>query len=212
MLLLKASRPMSSPLSPIVFFLFVIMLPSESSARLFRKKTSRKYKKNSKIHDSSLRRLWDNFRHVQRNALYRSGQLSSRRLKHYVKKYGIKSIINLRGINKNKKWWQTEKRVTQECGVKFYNVAMNARELTPPKKIKKLLRWYKTAPRPILVHCKTGTDRSGEAAAIWKFKKQRKGVKKALKHLSLWYGHLSLRYPKKHFLIKNWKRLNMPAI
>jgi hypothetical protein len=48
-------------------------------------------------------------------------------------------------------------------------------------------------------------DRSGEAAALWVLEEQGKPKKDALKHLSLKYGYLKFRRPKKHLLISIWQ-------
>lgn len=146
----------------------------------------------------------ENFHVVQKNKLYRSGQLSPKRLTYYIKKYGIKTVINLRGENHDKKWWQQERDVTLAHDVAFYNIPMSADELTSRDKLIELLNIYDTAPLPLLIHCRVGVDRTGEAAAIWVMEKMGKSNKKALEQLSLTHRHFSFMHPNKTKLISIW--------
>jgi protein tyrosine/serine phosphatase len=157
-----------------------------------------------KIHINSFKKLWDNFHTVERGVFYRSGQLKPNHLAKYIKKHGIKTVINLRGENQSCKWWKAEKCVTANLGVKFYNLRFCAQILESKNNLKKLLYLYKKAPRPILVHCLGGADRTGEAAALWVLEQQHKNKKAALKQLSIRYGYCRFKHPDKYFLVKHW--------
>ena len=50
----------------------------------------------------------DNFHVVVAGQVYRSGQMNTSELTHTIQKYGIKSVLNLRGENLATKWHQTE--------------------------------------------------------------------------------------------------------
>ena len=50
----------------------------------------------------------NNFHEVIPGEMYRSAQLSDGELTMYVKKYNIKSVINLRGENPTKDWYNNE--------------------------------------------------------------------------------------------------------
>ena len=85
---------------------------------------------------------------------------------------------------------------------------MSAITLPSKKNIAKLLRLYDTTKTPILIHCRGGADRTGEAAAIWKIIKQNESKHKAKKQLSLKYRHFKIRTPEKDFFIKIFKGKN----
>jgi len=149
----------------------------------------------------------DNFYEVEKNTFYRSKQLTHKKLRYYIKKFGIKTIINLRGENTHRKWWRREKMVTEEFGVKFYNIPMSAYRNPKKRQISFLIDLYKTskmAPRPILVHCHGGADRTGEAAALWVLTQQKRSKSIALKQLSLKYGYIKWRAPLKRQFIKTF--------
>lgn len=136
----------------------------------------------------TVKEVFDNFYEVEPGKLYRSKQLTGGHLDSYIKKYGIKSVINLRGINKNKKWWQNEKNAVLKNEVDFYNISMSAVRLPGRENILKLMKIYDHAKYPILVHCQGGADRTGLAVAFYKIL-QGESNKKALEHLALRYGH-----------------------
>lgn len=131
----------------------------------------------------------DNFHAVQTGAFYRSAQLSAKTLDSYIKKYKIKTVINLRGEHPESSWWVGEKEVTQKNGVEFFNIDLNASKLTGKNKIRKILKIFGTAPHPMLVHCKAGRDRAGEVSALWALDQQHQSNKKALEQLFIKYGH-----------------------
>lgn len=147
----------------------------------------------------------DNFHTVQDKHLYRSAQLSPDRLKYYIKHHDIKSVINLRGKHPNRSWWQKEAKLLSSLNVELHNIGMSAKTLPSRENLKTLLGLYKTLPRPILIHCHGGADRTGEAAALWKIEQQKTSRKRALKQLSLSFRHIKSYYPAKRFLIKIWQ-------
>ncbi|WP_457563400.1 tyrosine-protein phosphatase [Caminibacter pacificus] len=111
--------------------------------------------------------FWFNFHEVD-EGVYRSAQLTPWRLKKIIKKYGIKTIINLRGNNKNY-LYKREKEICEEMGVEYYTVALLSRSPERIKKheLEKLIHILKTAKKPILFHCKAGADRTGFVAVLW---------------------------------------------
>jgi protein tyrosine/serine phosphatase len=134
--------------------------------------------------------LRDNFRVVVPDKLFRSGQLEEGELAALAWKHGIKTIINLRGENLNKNWYQNEVREAEFSGVKHIDFKMNSgRELTK-KQTAELIQIMRDAPKPLLIHCQGGSDRSGLAAALYMAAVERKPKKEAEQQLSLIYGHL----------------------
>ena len=55
---------------------------------------------------------FDNFHVVIEERIYRSAQLSENRLQKIIAKKKLKTIINLRGKNEEKKWYAIEKKIT----------------------------------------------------------------------------------------------------
>jgi undecaprenyl-diphosphatase len=85
---------------------------------------------------------------------------------------------------------------------------MTATKLTSRKNIKAILNIFDTAPRPILIHCQSGIDRTGEVSALWALDQQHKSHSTALAQLTLLYRYSRFANPKKvakEFLIKKWR-------
>lgn len=147
----------------------------------------------------------ENFDVVEGGALYRSAQLSPDRLEFYIEQYGIKSVLNLRGEHPELQWWLDEKAVLENKSIAFYNVALSANTLTSKENIRTILHVFDTAPRPILIHCRAGVDRTGEVAALWVLDQQKKTTKEALEELSVWHRHVKILHPAKTFFISIWQ-------
>ncbi len=154
---------------------------------------------------SFIEKWFDNFYAVEQGKLYRSAQLSARKFAHYIKKFHIKSIINLRGKNPTQGWWQKEKASVQQFGALLFDIPMSACRFSSKHEIAQLLALYDYAPKPILIHCYSGADRSGEAAALWALDQQGTNKRNALKQLSFKYWHLRSKHPHKAKLIRQWK-------
>lgn len=147
----------------------------------------------------------DNFCAVQAGALYRSGQLSGDAFDEYIKHYGIKTIINLRGKHPEQQWYIDEKNAADRHNVVMFDIPTSANTLTSKKNLLAILDVFDHAPRPILVHCRAGVDRTGEVSALWAMDQQGKSNADALNELSLWHRHSESLYPAKKFLITVWR-------
>lgn len=135
--------------------------------------------------------FWFNFHKVD-DGVYRSAQITPWRLKKIIKKYNIKTIINLRGNNKNY-IYKREKEICEELGVEYQTISISSRNPHDIRKeeIEKLIYLLKNAKKPILFHCKAGADRTGLVAVLWHIingKDKNKAIKKELR---LKYGYLS---------------------
>ena len=130
-----------------------------------------------------------NFRPITEGEAYRSGQINKDKLEQYLKEYRIKSVLNLRGKNIGKDWYEDEIAVCKRLSVRHYDLAMNSTGKPNPDVVDRLMTIFSEAPRPILIHCRSGSDRSGLVAALWKVVVDREPKEAAKKQLSIRYGH-----------------------
>lgn len=144
----------------------------------------------------------NNFHEVEPGVLYRSAALSASRLAKKIRTHNIKTVINLRGAHPHKKWWRKENELLTRLSIRFYNIALDGRKLPPPEAITLLLKTFKTAPQPLLIHCQAGAERTGLAIALWHITQRGMTKKEALRSLSDDFGHFSSLFPLMRFFIK----------
>lgn len=135
-----------------------------------------------------------NFHEVIAGQLYRSSQPSDGQLADYVKSSGIRTIINLRGENENSGWYRDETATAATLGVQHIDFPMSARKRLGAERVAQLVQIMRDAPKPILIHCKSGSDRTGLASAIYVYRVAGLDEETAEHQLSIWFGHLSIPY------------------
>ena len=126
---------------------------------------------------------------VEDGVLYRSAQLNENKLSDVISTYGIKSVINLRGENPGLWWYDDEMKVSGAHGVSHFNVRMTAIRDTDDTTVTQLMETMRTAPRPMLIHCESGSDRTGLAAALYERFLKEKPAEIAAGQISFRYGH-----------------------
>ncbi len=133
-----------------------------------------------------------NFHPITEGEAYRSAQLNGSRLEGYLRQHGIRSVLNLRGRHAGEDWYEDELAVCARVQVAHYDVALSASHELTPQQVQELLAVFQGAPRPILIHCQAGADRSGLVSAMWKVVVDREPKAEAKKQLTFWYGHFRL--------------------
>jgi len=139
--------------------------------------------------------IYGNFHKLDNNA-YRSAQLFSFNMPYYLETYKIKTVLNLRGEQKNKSWYKDEKRITQEHNVTLVNFQMSSRRYLDFNQTSKLVQILKSAKKPILIHCEGGADRTSLASALYDYAILYYAEEEAIEELSFIYGHLPSIRPK----------------
>jgi protein tyrosine/serine phosphatase len=138
--------------------------------------------------------LTGNFHEVLANQLYRSNQPSPGEIETYAKRYGIKSIINLRGKSDSASWYDNEVASATELGIKHVDFRMSASKQLTPSEIEQLADIMRGMPKPILIHCRSGSDRTGLASVIYLNQVAGIDEETAEGQLSLWFGHVGIPY------------------
>ncbi len=133
--------------------------------------------------------LGGNVREVEAGRFYRSAQLSGSNLDGVLRRYRIRSVINLRGSS-TKAYYRSEVAVCRNLGVAHFDVSTSAYRLPRPKELRELLAALDQAPRPVLVHCQQGADRSGLASTIYQNLYEGVPLDRAERDQLTWrYGH-----------------------
>ncbi len=105
-----------------------------------------------------------NFHAVVPQRVYRSGQPTPEQLRAWINRYGLKTIVNLRGPTAPGA--AEERALAESMGVDFICLELNAYGRLSRRKLVQLLDALEAAKQPMLLHCYHGVDRAGTAAAL----------------------------------------------
>lgn len=109
-----------------------------------------------------------NFHRVS-DECYRSAQPTMEQLERYSKKYGIKTIVNLKGENPSGAYFQFEKEKCEDLGLNLVNVSVYSRAIPTKDRIASAKRVFESVEYPIWMHCKAGADRTGIYATLYQY-------------------------------------------
>ncbi len=125
---------------------------------------------------------------LQPNVVIRSAEPTPERLGDITRRFGVRSVVNLRGMNVGQPWYDDEIRASRALGLQHVDVALSAQHELTPAQIDAVLALIEQAPKPVLIHCNGGSDRTGLVSAAWLFAH---GASKdvADTQLALRYGH-----------------------
>lgn len=135
-----------------------------------------------------LRKYWTNLDEIA-PGVWRSNQPDRDRI-HKYKAMGIKTIINLRGTNRRSPYL-FEEEACNETGLTMISHAVHARSLVKAQILLDILTTFETAQKPFLMHCKSGADRAGLAAALYMLHCEGASIEDAKAQLSFKYIHIS---------------------
>ena len=136
--------------------------------------------------------LFPNNFHQVSNDIYRSEQPSLKQIKQ-LDKLGIKTIINLR-------LWHSDRDKVANTEISEVWINMRAGDISD-EKIIQILKAIKTSPKPILIHCWHGSDRTGAVIAMYRLIFQNWSKHQAIDELMQpEFGHHYNIYPN----IKNY--------
>jgi len=88
-------------------------------------------------------------------------------LKPFLKRNGIRAIINLRGRNDDLNWWQKETLAAKSLGITHLDAMLDSRKLPTRAMLVTLIESFDAAPKPFLLKCSGGQDRTSFAAALY---------------------------------------------
>jgi protein tyrosine/serine phosphatase len=155
--------------------------------------------------------LTGNFDAVVPGEIYRSAQLTPDQMSGYISAYNIKSIINLRGENRGRPWYDAEVKESDRLKVAHVDFRMSARHELSRAQAAALIALMEKAEKPLLIHCKDGADRTGLASALYLAVLKKEGSKVAEAQLSLRYGHISLPFVPEYAMERTFEALE-PAL
>ena len=140
------------------------------------------------IDHAILRLAWTNLAVVEPGVLLRSNHPTPARLAGLVRRFGLRTVINLRGKTQSGSD-ALSRDAAARLGLEFHDLSLESRGAPAVDRILRLNGIYQTMARPALIHCKSGADRAGLAAALFVLC-QGGTAADALRQLSLRFGHI----------------------
>jgi protein tyrosine/serine phosphatase len=142
-----------------------------------------------------------NFHWVVPGEAARAAQAWAGGISPFLKKRGIRAIINLRGRNDDLSWWRNETRAAEAAGAQHFDTMLDSRKLPTRPMLVALMDAFDAAPRPFMLKCSGGQDRTSFAAALYLI---HRGGWAAYDQAAAQYARYPyLHFPKRH---QRWLR------
>lgn len=132
-----------------------------------------------------LRAFWRNF-HKLDDDVWRHNHPSAARLAR-LQEMGAASILSLRG--KDSTHSAREAVICAELGLEFHAIALRAVQLPQKAALLELIDALRDCPKPMVIHCKSGADRTGFAAIVYLHVFKGVPLEQAREQLALKYMH-----------------------
>ena len=126
----------------------------------------------------------NNFHTVVAGQVYRSSRMNPDALARVIQTRHIQSVLSLIGPS------LLESNAVRKSGAVYFYVSISDRHELAESQMEKIIAAMRAAPKPLLIHCKAGADRSGLASALYQFAIEGKPAAKADDELTIFYGHL----------------------
>ena len=133
-----------------------------------------------------LRGLWTNLDLVA-PGVWRSNQPGPARMARYAD-MGIRSILTLRG-DARYSWLLFQEEAAAKHGMDLQVVSLRATQLADAETLIDALDRMEAMEKPLLIHCKSGADRTGLMSALWLLAHEGASVAEAEAQLSWRYLH-----------------------
>ena len=134
-----------------------------------------------------LRKAWRNEHEIDAG-VWRSSQPDPGMIRRLAAQ-GFKAIVNLRGATEWGSYF-LEREACRAAGIELVDFKLNSRKLPSREELLALDALFERLPRPFLMHCKSGADRAGFAAALYLLLRNDLPVEEARRQLSWRYLHL----------------------
>ena len=135
-----------------------------------------------------LRAAFSNFHWIEPGVMARANQPSPQAIARYAG-MGIKTILNLRG-KADTGYYALEREACEANGMVLVDLRMHSRQPPSRQQVRAAKELFEKIQYPALMHCKSGADRAGAMAVLYKHFKMGLPIAEAVEQLSLKYLHV----------------------
>ncbi len=135
------------------------------------------------------RTVWDNWAVVEPGILYRCNHPTPGRLRAAKRRFGLKTLINLRG-HRACGSDALSRHEAEQLGLIHIDAPLESRGAPHRDRILRLAGIFEQMQAPAVMHCKSGADRTGLAAGLYILMRGGTAAQ-ALRQLSWRYGHFN---------------------
>ncbi|MFN7168259.1 MAG: fused DSP-PTPase phosphatase/NAD kinase-like protein [Pannonibacter sp.] len=121
--------------------------------------------------------------------MWRSNQPSPRQVLAHARERGIRTILNLRG-HTTKGYYLLEQEACDAAGIELIDFQVFSRDPPTREAIFAARDLFERIEYPALMHCKSGADRAGVMAVLYKLLRERVPFEEAAEQLSGKYLHV----------------------
>lgn len=134
--------------------------------------------------------LGPNWHTVQSGRIYRAAQLTPKELEQAMARFGIRTVINLRGTCPGDDWYREEAAVLNHHGIRLVDINLSSAMPPPVPEFQRLVNAVSTCEYPLLIHCRRGSDRTGVGATVALLAASDQSLERALHQMSVRFGHM----------------------
>lgn len=140
--------------------------------------------------------FWGNFDVVDPGRVYRSAQ-PGKRIEQTIESHELATILNLRGGSFRDAFYRREVQVCERSGVDFYDLHLGATRRPTRLELLQVIELLERCRYPLLIHCKSGADRTGLVSALYRMVQLGDEPAEAIEEFSLAHAHIPLFGPEK---------------
>jgi protein tyrosine/serine phosphatase len=134
-----------------------------------------------------LRMAFQNFHWIDEK-MARANQPSPKHIEKYAQ-MGIKTILNLRGVN-DSGHYLLEREACDRHGLALIDFPVRSRDVPTVEQVFRAKDIFATMSYPGLMHCKSGADRAGLIATLYKHFQMGAPIEAAIEQMELKYLHV----------------------
>lgn len=106
-------------------------------------------------------------RHIAGDRSLRAAQPTADEIEWAARTHGVRTVISLRAVADGKPWYDAEVAICEQLGLEHASLGWSARS-TSDAQVDELVALLERCEHPVLIHCRSGHDRTSLGAAIYR--------------------------------------------